>query len=125
MKKLIALLIIVLVVFVVVERRRVFVRDPLASVTRNGEKVDGEQVYINFYNDVLLENDNPPMLVMLVEKGHPVGVPTDLRCAHWLACLTDANPASNLPLKASVQSMSKKAINFRDENGQPWVVTLY
>jgi len=124
-KKLIALLVIILIVYVVVERKRVFVRDPLATVTRAGEKVDGEQVYINFYNDALLENDNPPMLVMLVEKGHPVGVPTDLRCAHWLACLTDDNPASNLPLKASVQSMSKKTINFSDQDGKPWVVTLY
>lgn len=125
MKKLIALLVILLVVFVIVQRKRVFVRDPLAHVTRNGEKVEGEQVYINYYNDVLLENDNPPMLVMLVEKGHPIGVPTDLRCAHWLACLTDDNPASNLPLKATVKSMNKKTINFNDQNGQPWVVTLY
>lgn len=124
MKKLIALLFIVLVVFVVVERKRVFVRDPLASVTRNGEKISGEQVYINFYNDVLLENDNPPMLVMLVEKGQPVGVPTKLRCIHWLACFTDADTASTLPLGATVQSMDGKTVRLRDENAQQWVVTL-
>ena len=125
MKKLIALLVVLLVVFVVVERKRVFVRDPLASVTRAGEKVSGEQVYINFYNDVLLENDNPPMLVMVVEKGQPVGVPTKLRCIHWLACLTDADAASALPLNAKVQSMSSKAVRFQDENAQEWVVTLH
>ncbi|HXS11204.1 MAG TPA: hypothetical protein VN734_00755 [Acidobacteriaceae bacterium] len=124
MKKLIALLVILLVVFVVVERKRVYVRDPLASVTRAGNKVSGEQVYINFYNDVLLENDNPPMLVMIVEKGQPVGVPTKLRCIHWLACLTDADAASALPLNASVQSMSGKTVRFRDENAQEWDVTL-
>jgi hypothetical protein len=124
-KKLIALLVVLLVVFVVVERKRVFVRDPLASVTRAGEKVSGEQVYINFYNDVLLENDNPPMLVMVVEKGQPVGVPTKLRCIHWLACLTDADAASALPLNAKVQSMSSKAVRFQDENAQEWVVTLH
>jgi len=123
-KKLIALLVILLVVFVVVERKRVYVRDPLASVTRAGNKVSGEQVYINFYNDVLLENDNPPMLVMIVEKGQPVGVPTKLRCIHWLACLTDADAASALPLNASVQSMSGKTVRFRDENAQEWDVTL-
>jgi len=123
-KKLIALLVILLVVFVVVERKRVYVRDPLASVTRAGNKVSGEQVYINFYNDVLLENDNPPMLVMIVEKGQPVGVPTKLRCIHWLACLTDADAASALPLNASVQSMSGKTARFRDENAQEWDVTL-
>jgi hypothetical protein len=124
-KKLIALLAILLIVFVVVERKRVYVRDPLASVTRSGEKVSGEQVYINFYNDVLLENDNPPMLVMVVEKDQPVGVPTKLRCIHWVACLTDADAASKLPLNASVQSMSSKAVQFRDENAQPWVVALH
>lgn len=125
MKKLIALLVILLVVFVVVERKRVFVRDPLASVTRSGEKVSGEQVYINYYNDVLLENDNPPMLVMVVEKGQPVGVPTKLRCIHWLACLTDADAASALPLNAKVQSMSSKVVRFQDENAREWVVTLH
>ena len=125
MKKLIALLVILLIVFVVVERKRVFVRDPLASVTRSGEKVSGEQVYINFYNDVLLENDNPPMLVMVVEKDQPVGVPTKLRCIHWVACLTDADAASALPLNATVQSMNSKAVRFRDENAQPWVVALH
>lgn len=124
MKKLFALLIILLVVFVVVERKRVFVRDPLANVTRAGDKVDGEQVYINFYNDVLLENDNPPMLVMMVEKGQPVGVPTRLRCIHWVACLTDADAASTLPLDASIQSMSNKVVRFRDENSRQWVVAL-
>ena len=125
MKKLIALLVILLIVFVVVERKRVYVRDPLASVTRSGEKVSGEQVYINFYNDVLLENDNPPMLVMVVEKDQPVGVPTKLRCIHWVACLTDADAASALPLNATVQSMNSKAVRFRDENAQPWVVALH
>jgi hypothetical protein len=124
-KKLIALLVIVLVVFVVVERKRVFVRDPLAGVTRAGEKVSGEQVYINFYNDVLLENDNPPMLVMVVEKGQPIGVPTKLRCIHWLACLTDADTPSTLPLNASIQSMDAKTVRIRDENAEPWIVTLH
>ena len=124
MKKWIALLIIVAVVFVVVERKRVYVRDPLANVTRAGDKVGGEQVYINYYSDVLLENDNPPMLVMLVEKGQPIGTPTKLRCIHWLACLTDADAASTLPLNANVQSMSGKSVRFRDEDARPWVVDL-
>ena len=124
MKKLIVLLFILLIVFVVVERKRVFVRDPLASVTRSGEKVSGEQVYINFYNDVLLENDNPPMLVMVVEKGQPVGVPTKLRCIHWVACLTDADIATTYQLAGTINSMSNKAVSFHDQNGRNWLVHL-
>lgn len=125
MKKLIALLLVLLIVFVVVERKRVFVRDVLASVTRDGSKASGQQVYINFYNDVILEHDAPPMFVMLVERGQPIGVPTKLRCIHWVACLTDADNASTLPVGPPAQSMTSKVVHFRDQDKRLWVVTLH
>ena len=125
MKKLIALLVLALIVFVIVERHRVFVRDVLASVQRDGTKVDGEQVYINIDNDVLLENDNPPMLVFMAQKGQRLGVPTKLRCIHWVACLTDADVATTMPLGGSTPVMSPKIISFRDQDGHRWVVTLH
>ena len=123
MKKLFALLIIVLVVFVVVEKKRVYVRDPLASVTRDGAKVDGEQVFINFYNDVLLENDNGPMQLLLVEQ--PIGIPTKLRCIHWVACLTDADVATTYRTNGSINSMTSKAVAFHDESNRRWTVKLH
>lgn len=126
MKKFIAVLVLLLVVFVVVERKRVYVRDVLASTTRDGQKVDGEQVFINYYSDLVLENDNPPMQVMSVVKGQPIGVPTKLRCIHWVACYTDADGPSIETLDgAKIQSMSSKAVKFKDEQGRPWVVTLH
>ena len=62
MKKwmILTLVIAVIAVFVAYNRNRLFVRDPLGSVTRNGAKEAGAQVYINFSNDALIENDNPP-----------------------------------------------------------------
>ncbi len=124
MKKLIVLLILLLIVFVVVERKRVYVRDPLASVTRDGAKVDGEQVYINFYNDVLLENDNPPMHLLLAEQGQPIGIPTKLRCIHWVACLTDADVATTYRTAGTINSMTGKDVAFHDESGRRWMVKL-
>jgi hypothetical protein len=124
-KKWIALLVLVLIVFVAWRRQRVFVRDPLASAMRDGAKVDGEQVYINFNNDVLLENDNPPMHVLLVQHGQPIGVPSKLHCLHWAMCLTDADVATTLSLGGAVESMSGKTVSFRDESGQSWVVMLH
>jgi hypothetical protein len=123
-KKLIALIVLVLVVFVIVERQRLFVRDVLASVERDGAKVDGEQVFININNDVLLENDNPPMLVLLAQKGQPLGVPTKLRCIHWVACMTDADVATTMAVGGSTPVMSAKTVSFRDQDGRHWVVTL-
>ncbi|MGH7876256.1 MAG: hypothetical protein ACRENM_01135 [Candidatus Dormibacteraceae bacterium] len=125
MKKWIALLILLGVVYVVWNRQRVFVRDPLASVVRAGTTAGGEQVYINFKNDVLLENDNPPMQVLLVQHGQPIGVPTKLHCLHWAACLTDADVATTLPLGGTVESMSGKAVRFQYGDAQEWVVSLH
>lgn len=126
MKKVIAVLVLLLVVFVVVERKRVYVRDVLASTMRDGQKVDGEQVFINYYSDLVLENDNPPMQVMSVVKGQPIGVPTKLRCIHWVACYTDADGPSIETLDgAKIRSMSSKVVKFTDEQGRQWVVTLH
>jgi hypothetical protein len=124
-KKLIALLVLALIVFVIVERQRIFVRDVLAGAQRDGAKVDGEQVYININNDVILENDNPPMLVFMAQKGQPLGVPTKLRCIHWLACLADADIATTMPLGGSTPVMGAKTVTFRDQDGRHWVVTLH
>jgi hypothetical protein len=124
-KKLIALLLLALIVFVIVERQRIFVRDVLASVERDGAAIDGEQVFINIDNNVLLENDNPPMLVFMAQKGQPLGVPTKLRCIHWLACLTDADVASTMPLGGSMPVMNAKTVTFRDQDGHHWVVKLH
>jgi hypothetical protein len=121
---LLLLLFVVLLVFVVWNKQRVYVRDPLASVTRDGVKVAGEQVYINFSNDALLENDNPPMHLMLAQRGQPLGVPAKIHCIHWMACLTDADIATTLPLGRPVDNMSNKAVEFRDNEERAWVVTL-
>jgi hypothetical protein len=82
-------------------------------------------VYINFASDVLLENDNPPGHIMLVQHGQPIGVPSKLRCIHWVACLTDADAATTLPLGGTIENMSSKTVAFVDTKGRHWVVGLY
>ena len=47
---------VLLVVFVVVFRQRIFIRDPLGKVERNGIAQDGARLYINYSNDVLVED---------------------------------------------------------------------
>ena len=46
---------LLLVIFVAVFRQRIFLRDPLGKVERNGVVVDGARLFINFSNDVLVE----------------------------------------------------------------------
>ena len=126
MKKIFALLVLLLIVFVIVERHRLFVRDPLGSVTRNGVKESGAQVFINIDNDVLLENDNPPMYLTLIQQGQPVGTPKVSMCMHWVVCLMDAYPATLVApdANASITSMTSKTVTYIDAGKHEAVVTL-
>jgi hypothetical protein len=127
MKKLLLLVLIVLVVFAVLNRDRIYVRDPLASVTRDAVAESGVQVYINHNNDVLLEHDTAPAYMTLLQHGQPVGAPRLLPCIHFMACLTDAaiQPVLVLSRAAHIESMTSAQVAFRDDQGREAVVTLH
>lgn len=127
MKKIIALLILVFAILLFMNRQRLYVRDPLGSVTRNGVQEQGAQVYINFSNDILLENDNPPIYFLLLQHGSRMGAPVRFHCAHWVACLLDADiPTLDVASPpAEVESMTGKTVTFRDEEKHEVVVTLH
>jgi hypothetical protein len=125
-RKLILLLVVVAVVFVVWNRQRLYVRDPLGSVTRDGVKEQGAQVLINYSNDVLLQNYNAPMYVTLIQHGDRVGSPVEMHCLAYIACLLDADVPAFLVTDegAKVTTMTGKMVEYRDANGRDTVVTL-
>ena len=126
MGKLIALFVVLLAVFVVVERDKLFVRDPLAHVTRNGVQENGAQVFINYRNDVLIENDNAPAYIEIIQAGQLIGTPKVSVCIHWVMCLMDAYPATLVGTNdgAKIQSMDAKTVTFIDTPKKATVVTL-
>jgi hypothetical protein len=124
-KKLLLLVVLVFIVVVVVRRQRLFLRDPLASVMRDGVKESGAQVYINYPNDVLIENDNAPAYVLIVQHGQHVGTPGRLPCLHWTACMIDADQATLVdPMKVQVGEMSGELVEFHDAAGHDVRVKL-
>ena len=125
-KKWIALGLLVIVVFVAYNRNRLFVRDPLGSVTRNSAREAGAQVFINFSNDALIENDNAPMYVFLVQHNNHAGSPVELHCLHWLLCMTDADVATMVQPQApiAIGEMTNKAVHFVDSDKRNTVVAL-
>ncbi|MDE1163604.1 MAG: hypothetical protein PW792_16895 [Acidobacteriaceae bacterium] len=125
MKWIFALVVLVLVVFIVVKRDQLYVRDPLAKVTHNGIEEEGAQVFINFNNEVYLENDNPPMHIALIQQNNHVGVPKQIQCLHWVACMVDAPVATLLKkLPITVESMDAKKIVYHDAAGTQSAITL-
>ena len=127
MKKWIALAVVVVLAIVAYNRNRLYVRDPLGSVTRNDVKEAGAQVYINFSNDALIENDNAPAYTLLVQHGAHTGSPAQLYCLHWLLCMTDADAATftQPPPSIAVEEMTGKSIRFLDSDKRETVVTLH
>lgn len=125
-KTVILLLLLAFIAFVAIERNRLYIRDPLATVLRDGAKEEGAQVFINYRNDVLIENDNPPLYVELVQNGQPIGVPANIKCIHYVACLTDADHATLIAPNtgAKIESMDSKTVKFRNMDGRESVVTL-
>jgi hypothetical protein len=126
MKKLFLMLVLIAVVFVAYDRQRLFVRDPLGSVTRDGVQEKGAQVFINYSNDVLIENDNPPMHVTLVQHGQPIGTPAKLKCVHYVVCLTDADVAKLVDADPGgrIDSMGGKLVEYRNGSGQATAAKL-
>lgn len=128
MRKILVIGTLLLIVFVVVFRQRIFVRDPLGKVERNGIVQEGMRVYINYSNDILLE-DAVANKRYLVESWNGVpGVPKHLACFTALACWTDADEATVFPLgNAPNQAravMSSREVTFKDETGASTKVEL-
>ena len=126
MRKFILLLVVIAIVFVVWNRQRLYVRDPLGSVVRDGVKEQGAQVLINYSNDVLLQNYNAPMYVTLIQHSNRVGTPVQMHCVAYVACLLDADVPTFLVTDegAKVTTMTGKMVEYRDSKGRDTVVTL-
>jgi len=126
LKKIILLLFLIFIVFVIYNRQRLYLRDPLANVTHDGIKEDGTQVFINYSNDALLENDHPPLYIKIIQHNNHVGLPATLKCVHFVVCLADAEVVTLVEpdTKAIVESMTGKTITLR-EGKQETVITLH
>lgn len=137
MKKLLAIVVILLVAFLVVNRQRIYLRDPLAKVSRDGVAVGDVTTMINYSNDVLLLDASDPQhrRIYLVQGWNKLAsVPTvPMRCEATLACMADADQATATPITPGSRgrrepfqgvTMTNRRVEFVDEDGALVVVRL-
>jgi hypothetical protein len=121
LKKILIVGTLLLVVFVAVFRQRIFVRDPLGKVERNGVAQDGTRLYINHSNDVLVEDAAQHQFVLVQGWNALPGVPQHLFCLTGMVCWTDADRAAVFPVEGvggrTPAVMSAKEATFADESG--------
>jgi hypothetical protein len=131
MKKALTLLFVILMGLIILNRERVFVRDPLATVYRSpttdpagAVKQTGVQVYINYSNDVLLlREDEPERYNLLLQHWNQTpGTPVQMRCIHWMACLTDADHAALIALPSLASDpkvqMTDREVSFNAQGAR-------
>ncbi len=128
MKKVLVLLFVVFMVFVLVNRQRLFLRDVLGKVERNGVKAEGAKVFINFSNDILVEEPGVSYRYLVQGWDKRPGVPKSLQCLSGMACMTDADRADTVPLGGAGYQpkvrMSNHEVSFTDTTGAAVRVTL-
>ena len=135
MKKLFLLAIVILAVFAVLNRQRLFLRDPLAKVDRDHVLESDTRVMINYSNDMLLEDlSGGHHRVYLIQNWNKiVGVPVELKCLTGIVCLTDADQATMTPIPAGPRGkrapfsgvlMTNTQVQFLDEDGALVTVSL-
>jgi hypothetical protein len=121
LKKILIVGVLLLAIFVAVFRQRIFVRDPLGKVERNGVAQDNSRLYINYSNDVLVEDAAQHRFVLVQGWSGLPGVPQHLFCLTGLVCWTDADRAAVFPVKGlggrTSAVMSAKEVTFVDEAG--------
>jgi hypothetical protein len=128
LKRILIVGILLLVVFVAVFRQRIFLRDPLGKVERNSVAQDGLRLYINYSNDVLVEDAARHQFVLVQRWNALPGVPQHLFCLTGMMCWTDADKAAVFPVEGgggkTPAAMSAKEVTFVDESGAKVRVVL-
>ena len=126
LKRIMIVFTVLLIVVVVVYRQRLFLRDPLGKVERNGVRVDDAGVFINYYNELLIRNSDGGFY--LVQKGSAPGTPMKLTCLQGMVCWTEADIAKVVPLGGVGYQpnvvMSDREVSFQDGAGDGVRVVL-
>jgi hypothetical protein len=124
-KTVLILAFVVIMGLIIINRERVYLRNPLATVYRNEARQDGIQVFQNYSNDVLLEKDSDIPFRILVQDGNEVpGTPVNLTCIRWMACLTSSDRPPTLPVEWKGKgkydpqvTITNKDVSFVDGDG--------
>jgi hypothetical protein len=133
-KTILILAFVVLLGLILINRERVFVRDPVAAVYRNEVRQSGVQVFINYSNDVLLEQDygeGATSRIMVQNWNQIPGTPAGLICIRWLACVTGDDHAPINPLANTAKrnydpkvTMTNREVSFTDGDGSKLRIEL-
>ncbi len=127
MRRFLVLLTLALIALAVLYRDRLYLRDPLGKIARNGEVQDDARIFINYENDVLVrEKHGTEMFVVQHWNGLPA-TPAGLTCIEGMLCVTPADRVIDVGEAGSGHppaEMTDRAVSFTDARGEKVLVTI-
>ena len=127
MRRFLVLLVLALIALAVVYRDRLYLRDPLGKIARNGVVQDDSRIFINYENDVLVrEKHGTEMFVVQHWNGLPA-TPSGLTCIEGMLCLTPADRVMDVGEASSGRApaeMTDRSVAFQDARGEKVLVTI-
>ena len=127
MRRLLLLLTLVLIALAVVYRDRLYLRDPLGKIARDGVEQADARVFINYENDVLVREKHGSEMFVVQHWNRLQAVPGKLTCIEGLLCLTEADRVTDVGAASAGSSpaeMTDRQVAFTDANGSKVLVTL-
>ena len=127
MRRLLILLTLGLIVLAVVYRDRLYLRDPLGKIARNGVKQVDSRVFINYENDVLVQEKRGSEMFVVQHWNRQQAVPGKLQCLEGMLCLTEADRVLDVGAAiagSSPAEMTDRQVAFTDANGVKVLVTI-
>ena len=127
MRRFLVLVVLAVIALAVVYRDRLYLRDPLGKIARDGVEQTNAAIYINYDNEVLVrEKGGAEMFVVQHWNGLPA-TPAGLTCIEGLLCVTPADRVMDVGRTTSKQAaaeMSNRAVAFTDAAGAKVLVTI-
>ncbi len=118
MRRFILLSIVALVALAIIYHDRLFLRDPLGKVERNGAAVPDARVFINYSNDILVQEDSGRRMFVVQNYNRLAGSPTSLNCIQGMLCITPSDRAAPGTVDSAKQAdMSDREVSFTDSQG--------
>lgn len=115
MRKLILLSVVVLIALAIIYHNRIYLRDPLGKVERNGVAVADARVFINYSNDILVQEDSGRRMFVVQNYNRLPGSPARLNCIQGMLCITPSDQAVSGTTDPGKQAdMSDREVSFTD-----------
>ncbi len=127
MRRLLVLLTLVLIALAVMYRDRLYLRDPLGKIARNGVEQEDARVFINYENDVLVREKHGTEMFVVQHWNGLQATPAGLTCVEGMLCVTPADRVMDVGEATSGRApaeMTDRAVSFVDAGGAKVLVTI-